>query len=428
MNNLTIVGAQWGDEGKGKIVDHLCEKFDVVIRFQGGHNAGHTIIINKKKFILSILPSGLIRNKLCIIGSNVVIDPMHLFKEISLFKKKKINISNKNLKIANNASLILPFHPVVDQIREKILSKEKIGTTGRGIGPCYEDKVARRGIRICDLEDLNALKIRLKNLINFHNIFLRNYSKKKISFSETFKFLKLIRKRLLSYSIDLSQFINNNNFLKKRILFEGAQGLMLDIDHGTFPYVTSSNTLPIIAASSIGINPNKIGQVLGIVKTYTTRVGEGPFPTEIKSPIGIELAKKGREFGSVTGRPRRCGWFDCVQCKKAINIGNINYIALTKIDVLDDFKEINICYAYQIGKKILKTMPNSLSLLNKVKPKYLTIKGWQSNTQSIKKVNDLPKQAKKFIKTLERIIKVPITMLSTGPDRKDIIYLKKNLD
>ena len=424
MKNLTIVGAQWGDEGKGKIVDYLCNNFDVVFRFQGGHNAGHTIVIGKEKFILSILPSGLIRNKLCIIGSNVVIDPFHFLKEISLLKKKKIKISKKNLKVANNASILLPFHSVIDQVREKNLSKKKIGTTGRGIGPCYEDKVARRGLKIYDLEDISTLKVRLKNLINFHNIFLKNFSKKKISFYEIFKSLVSIRKNFLPYSVDINEFINNKNFLKKKLLFEGAQGLMLDIDHGTFPYVTSSNTIPSIAAASIGIKLSEIGHILGVVKAYTTRVGEGPFPTEIKSNIGLKLAKNGHEFGSVTGRPRRCGWFDAVQCKKSISIAGIESIALTKIDVLDKFKKIKICYRYKIGKKKTHFMPSSNKILNSVKPEYLILDGWCSNTTGIKKRNLLPQRAQNFIKVIEKLINVPIIFLSNGPDRDDIINLK----
>jgi len=425
MQNLTIVGAQWGDEGKGKIVDYYSDKFHAVLRFQGGNNAGHTIVINNTKFILSILPSGLIRNKLCIIGSNTVIDPSHLFKEIDLLRKKKVIVNNKNLKIANNASVLLPFHSLVDRTREKLLSKEKIGTTGRGIGPCYEDKIGRRGIKICDLEDLNLLKTRLKNLIEFHNIFLRNFSKTKISFNETFKFLKSIKKKLLSYSVDLSEFIHNNKFLNKKLLFEGAQGLMLDIDYGTFPYVTSSNTLPANAAISIGLSPKNLGHILGVVKAYTTRVGEGPFPSEIKSKFGLDLAKNGKEFGSVTGRPRRCGWFDSVQCKKAINIAGIDSLALTKIDVLDNFKNIKICYQYKLNNKIFNTMPNSFSMLNKIKPNYLTIKGWRCKTDGITNVKQLPKQAKKFIKIIEKLVGVPVVLISNGPDRKNIIRLKK---
>jgi len=425
MKNLTIVGAQWGDEGKGKIVDHLCSKFDAVLRFQGGHNAGHTIIIGKEKFILSILPSGLIRNKLSIIGSSVVIDPVHFLKEINILKKKKIIISNKNLKIANNASLLLPFHSIIDQVREKKLSKKKIGTTGRGIGPCYEDKIARRGLKIYDLEDLNILRDRLKNLVNFHNIFLKNFSQKRISFDEIFKLLISIRKKILPFSVDVSEFINSKSFFKKKFLFEGAQGLMLDIDHGTFPYVTSSNTIPAIAAASIGIKPSKIGHILGVVKAYTTRVGEGPFPTEIKTNIGLKLAKKGNEFGSVTGRPRRCGWFDVVQCKKAINIAGIDSIALTKIDVLDSFKEIKICYQYKLGKKKIYYMPNSNKILNSIKPVYLTLEGWYTNTSGIKNKKSLPQKAQKFIKIIEKLLNTPIVFLSNGPDRSHLIKLKK---
>ena len=425
MKNLTIVGAQWGDEGKGKIVDHLCNKFDVVLRFQGGHNAGHTIIIGREKFILSILPSGLIRNKLSIIGSGVVVDPVHFLKEINLLKKKKIKVSNKNLKIANNASILLPFHSVIDQVREKKLSHRKIGTTGRGIGPCYEDKIARRGLKIYDLEDVSSLRKRLKNLVNFHNIFLKNSSQKKISFDETFKLLMSIRKKILSFSVDVTEFVNSKYFLKKKFLFEGAQGLMLDVDHGTFPFVTSSNTIPAFAAASIGIKPSRIGHILGVVKAYTTRVGEGPFPTEIKNNIGIKLAKNGDEFGSVTGRPRRCGWFDAVQCRKAINIAGINSIALTKIDVLDSFKEIKICYQYKLGKKRIYSMPNSNKILNNVKPVYLTLKGWCRDTSGIKNKKLLPQQAQKFIKIMEKLLNIPIVFLSNGPDRNDVVNLKK---
>ena len=421
MKNLTIVGAQWGDEGKGKIVDYLSNKFDVVLRFQGGHNAGHTIIIGKEKFILNILPSGLIRNKLCVIGSNVVIDPFHFLKEINLLKKKKIKISNKNLKIANNASILLPFHSIIDQLREKKLSKKKIGTTGRGIGPCYEDKIARRGLKIYDLEDVNTLRNRLKNLVNFHNIFLKNFSQKKISFDEIFKLLISIRKKILPYSTDITEFINSKYFSKKKLLFEGAQGLMLDIDHCTFPFVTSSNTIPAIAAVSIGLKLSKIGHILGVVKAYTTRVGKGPFPTEIKNKEGLKLAKNGDEFGSVTGRPRRCGWFDALQCKKAINIAGIDSIALTKIDVLDNFKKIKICYQYKLGKKKIHFMPSSNKILNNIKPIYLTLEGWCTNTSGIKNKKSLPQKAQKFIKIIEKLLNIPIVFLSNGPERNDIL-------
>ena len=425
MKNITIVGAQWGDEGKGKIVDHLCSQFDVVLRFQGGHNAGHTIVIGNQKFILSILPSGLIRNKLCIIGSNVVIDPIHFLKEIDLLRKKKIKVSQKNLKIANNASILLPFHSIIDQVREKKLSKKKIGTTGRGIGPCYEDKIARRGLKIYDLEDTNTLKTRLKDLIDFHDIFLKNFSQKRISFNETFKLLISLRKKILPFCIDVSEFINSKYFFKKKLLFEGAQGLMLDIDHGTFPFVTSSNTIPAVAAASVGIKPSEIGHILGVLKSYTTRVGEGPFPTEIKSSLGLKIAKNGNEFGSVTNRPRRCGWFDVVQCRKAIKIAGIDSIALTKIDVLDNFKKIKICYQYKIGKKKIHFMPNSNKILKNVKPIYLTVDGWCANTTGIKNKKLLPQKAQKFIKIIEKLINTPIVFLSNGPDRNDIINLRK---
>ena len=421
MKNLTIIGAQWGDEGKGKVVDHLCEKFDVVLRFQGGHNAGHTIVVGKEKFILSILPSGLIRNKLCIIGSGVVIDPIHFLKEVDLLKKKKIRISNKNLKIANNASILLPFHSIIDQIREKKLSKKKIGTTGRGIGPCYEDKVARRGLKIYDLDDINTLKSRLKNLVNFHNIFLRNLSKKTISFNDTYKLLISIRKKILSFSIDVTEFINRKNFFKKKFLFEGAQGLMLDIDQGTFPYVTSSNTIPAIAAASIGIKPSKIGHILGVVKAYTTRVGEGPFPTEIKNNIGSELAKKGNEFGSVTGRPRRCGWFDIPLANYSIMINGFNEITITKLDILDEFESIKVCTEYELDGKKSKNLSSFINDLDRVKPIYTSIPGWNCSTIGINSFENLPLKAQEYILYLEEVLNIPIRHISTGPKRNDII-------
>ena len=406
MKNLTIVGAQWGDEGKGKIVDYLCSKFDVVLRFQGGHNAGHTIIIGREKFILSILPSGLIRNKLSIIGSSVVIDPVHFLKEIDLLRKKRIKISKKNLKIANNASILLPFHSIIDQIREQKLLKKKIGTTGKGIGPCYEDKVARRGLKIYDLEDIDILKVRLKNLVNFHNIFLKSLSKKRISFNETFKLLKSIRKKILPFSVDVSEFLNSKYFLKKKFLFEGAQGLMLDIDHGTFPFVTSSNTIPAIAAVSIGIKPSKIGHILGVVKAYTTRVGEGPFPTEIKTNIGLKLAKNGHEFGSVTGRPRRCGWLDLKALETIVFINSVTNLCITKLDVLDGFEEIQVCIDYDQNQQ----------------PIYKTFSGWKQDTSNARSFNDLPKAAQDYILFIEETLDCPVGIVSVGPSRDQTIY------
>ena len=428
MKNLTIVGAQWGDEGKGKVVDHLCSKFDVVLRFQGGHNAGHTIVIGKEKFILSILPSGLIRNKLCIIGSNAVIDPIHFLKEVDLLKKKKIKISKKNLKIANNASILLPIHSIIDQVREKELSKKKIGTTGKGIGPCYEDKVARRGLKIYDLEDINTLRVRLKNLVNFHNIFLKNFSQKKISFDETFKLLKSIRKKVLHFSVDVSEFINTKYFLKKKFLFEGAQGLMLDIDHGTFPFVTSSNTIPAIAAVSIGIKPSKIGHILGVVKAYTTRVGEGPFPTELNDKIGKLLGSRGKEFGTVTSRKRRCGWFDGVLVRQTIKISGINGIALTKLDVLDELNEIKMCVQYELNGQKIDYLPAAVEDQIKIKPIYKTFQGWKSSTKGVRNIDALPEQAKKYVYAVENFIGAKISSISTSPEREDIILLEDPFD
>ena len=424
MPNVTVIGCQWGDEGKGKIVDWLSNIADVVVRFQGGHNAGHTIVLNNNTYKLSLLPSGIIRGKLSIIGSGVVVDPLALINEIDTLKKQGLNITPKLLKISNIATLILPYHQLMDEEREKQKGKNKIGTTGRGIGPAYEDKIGRRAIRICDLYDQENRKILIKNALAHHNLVLKGLGEKLINIANINSLLDKVAPILEPFVDDTFEILHKKNNQGKNILFEGAQGSLLDIDYGTFPYVTSSNTLPANAASSIGLNHKKLGHILGIVKAYTTRVGEGPFPTEVKSQLGLDLAKNGNEFGSVTGRPRRCGWFDSVQCKKSVNIAGIDSLALTKIDVLDNFKEINICYQYKLGNKTFDIMPNSFSMLNKVKPKYLSIKGWRCKTHGITNIKQLPNQAKKFIKIIEKLVGVPIILVSTGSDRKNIIKLK----
>jgi len=424
MSNVTIIGCQWGDEGKGKIVDWLSIKANMVVRFQGGHNAGHTIVLNKKIFKLSLLPSGIIRKKISIIGNGVVIDPLALIKEIKKVEKQGLKITPKLLKISNKASLILSYHQELDALRENTVKNNKIGTTGRGIGPAYEDKIARRAIRVCDLYNKESREQQLKSAISHHNAILKGLGKKLIKTADINKILNKVAKILKPYVTNTMDLIINANRTNKNILFEGAQGTMLDIDHGTYPYVTSSNTIAAQSANGTGIGPSLINYVLGITKAYTTRVGNGPFPTELNNKTGELLGKIGNEFGVVTGRKRRCGWFDAVMVKYAVNLSGINGIALTKLDVLDEFKEIKICIGYKIGKIILKTVPDTYNELNKLKPVYKIVKGWQSSTQKCKNYNKLPKNAKIYIKTIEKLIDCPITIISTSPDRKDTILIK----
>ena len=424
MTNVTVIGTQWGDEGKGKIVDWLSIRADLVARFQGGHNAGHTIVLDQKVFKLSLLPSGIIRKKLSIIGNGVVIDPWALIKEIETIKKQGLKITTKILKISSKASLILPYHQKLDELRENAKGNNKIGTTGRGIGPAYEDKIGRRSIRICDLYDIESRKIQLKATITHHNIILKGLNKKPIQAAYINKILDKIAPILKPYITNTMDLIISANRLGKNVLFEGAQGTMLDIDHGTYPYVTSSNTVASQAATGSGIGPALIHNVLGITKAYTTRVGNGPFPTEQNNNTGELLGKIGHEFGVVTGRKRRCGWFDAVMVSYAIKLSSVNGIALTKLDVLDTFKEIKICIGYKLNNKIIKTVPETYTEMNKVKPVYEVLKGWQSSTQNCKKFTDLPANAKKYIKQIEKLIECPISMISTSPEREDTIMVK----
>ena len=394
MTNVTVVGTQWGDEGKGKIVDWLSERADIVARFQGGHNAGHTIVLNKKVYKLSLLPSGIIRKKTSIIGNGVVIDPNALIDEIKKIEKQGLKITPKLLKISNKASLILPYHQELDLLRENAKGNNKIGTTGRGIGPAYEDKVGRRAIRVCDLFNKESREKQLKAALTHHNIILKGLNKKPISKAK-------INKMLDKFSLVLKPFVTNTmeliisaNKKKKNILFEGAQGSMLDIDHGTYPFVTSSNTVSSQSATGSGIGPSLINNVLGITKAYTTRVGNGPFPSELNNKTGQLLGQIGHEFGVVTGRKRRCGWFDAVIVNYTVKLSGINGIALTKLDVLDTFKEIKICVGYKINNKIVNTVPASYTDIEKVKPIYETLKGWQKSTQKCKTFSELPSNAK----------------------------------
>jgi adenylosuccinate synthase len=423
MTNVTVVGTQWGDEGKGKIVDWLSERADLVARFQGGHNAGHTIVLDKKVFKLSLLPSGIIRKKISIIGNGVVIDPWALINEIQIIEKQGLKITPKLLKISNKASLILPYHQELDSLRENAKGNNKIGTTGRGIGPAYEDKVGRRAIRVCDLYNKKSREIQLKAALTHHNIILKGLSKKPIRKEVVNKILDKIAPILKPFVTNTMELILSSNNLNKNILFEGAQGSMLDIDHGTYPFVTSSNTVSSQSATGSGIGPSLINYVLGITKAYTTRVGNGPFPTELNNKTGELLGKIGHEFGVVTGRKRRCGWFDAVIVNYTIKLSGINGIALTKLDVLDSFKEVKICIGYKINNKIIKSVPESYTEMNKIKPIYETLKGWQQNTQKCKSFAELPSNAKKYIKRIEKLIECPVSMISTSPERKDTILI-----
>ena len=423
MTNVTVVGTQWGDEGKGKIVDWLSERADVVARFQGGHNAGHTIVLNKKVYKLSLLPSGIIRKKISIIGNGVVIDPWALINEINKIESQGLKITSKLLKISNKASLILPYHQELDLLRENAKGNNKIGTTGRGIGPAYEDKVGRRAIRVCDLFNKNSREKQLKAAITHHNIILRGLNKKTIRKTSINKMLDKIAPILKPFVTNTMELIISSNKKNKNILFEGAQGSMLDIDHGTYPFVTSSNTVSSQSATGSGIGPSLINNVLGITKAYTTRVGNGPFPSELNNKTGELLGKIGHEFGVVTGRKRRCGWFDAVIVNYTVKLSGINGIALTKLDVLDTFKEIKICVGYKINKTKIKTVPDSYTDMEKIKPIYETLKGWQKSTQKCKSFSDLPINAKKYIKRIEKLIECPVSMISTSPERNDTILV-----
>ncbi len=425
MKNVIVVGSQWGDEGKGKIVDWLSSEADVVVRFQGGHNAGHTLVIDKKIFKLRLLPSGIVReNKISILGNGVVIDPWALLDEIKEIKKKGINVTEENFMISESASLILPFHKEMDEIREDSAGKSKIGTTRRGIGPCYEDKVGRRSIRVMDLRSESNLDGRLKNVLAHHNAIRKGLNKKIYKKDELKKNLLKIAPTILKYAkpvwIELDKFIKN----RKKILFEGAQGILLDVDHGTYPYVTSSNTVPSMASTGTGLGPDKLNYILGITKAYTTRVGSGPFPTELKNKIGESLGKKGKEFGTVTARKRRCGWFDGVLVRQAIKISGINGIALTKLDVLDDLEEIKICVQYELHGKKIDYLPSASEDQFNIKPIYKSFPGWKTKTQGIRHMKDLPENAKKYIYALEDFIGAKISSISTSPERDDTILLE----
>ena len=425
MKNVVVVGSQWGDEGKGKIVDWLSSEADVVIRFQGGHNAGHTLVIDGITYKLRLLPSGIVRkNKISIIGNGVVVDPWALLEEIQEIKAKGIEITEKNLILSEAANLILPFHREMDEIREDTAGKAKIGTTRRGIGPAYEDKVGRRSIRVMDLVSEENLNHRLETVLIHHNAIRKGLGKELFEKDKLKKELMKIAPEILKYSQPVWKKIDEFKKKGKKILFEGAQGILLDVDHGTYPFVTSSNTVASSAATGTGCGPNSINYVLGITKAYTTRVGEGPFPTELTDKIGEELGQRGKEFGTVTSRKRRCGWFDGVLVRQTIKISGIDGIALTKLDVLDELDEIKICIAYELNGKKIDYLPAAVDDQLKVKPIYKTFKGWKTSTKGVKKINDLPENAKNYIKELEKFIETKISSISTSPERNDTILIE----
>ncbi len=425
MRNVTVVGAQWGDEGKGKIVDWLSEKADIVVRFQGGHNAGHTIVVDGVVYKLKLLPSGIVRkNKISIIGNGVVIDPWALLDEIKKIEKQGIKINNKNLYIAENATLILPLHRDLDGIREDAKNTDKLGTTRRGIGPAYEDKVGRRGIRVMDLSNVENLSKKIDMILFHHNSIRKGLRKKLVNKKKLLNELKKISSSILKYSKPVWKKLEEFKKKNKTIVFEGAQGMLLDIDHGTYPFVTSSNTVAGAASAGAGCGPDTINYILSIVKAYTTRVGEGPFPTELKDQVGNKIGEKGKEFGTVTNRKRRCGWFDAVLVKQSCTISGTNGIALTKIDVLDEFKNLYICVAYKLNGKKIDYLPSSLRDQLKIKPVYKKFDGWLENTSGIRKWKDLPRNAQKYINFIRDYCEVKISSISTSPKREDTILLE----
>ena len=423
MANVVVVGSQWGDEGKGKIVDWLSERADVVVRFQGGHNAGHTLVVDGITYKLSLLPSGVVRGRLSIIGNGVVLDPWALLAEIETVRKQGINIAPGNLLVAENAPLILPLHRNLDQARETAAGAGKIGTTGRGIGPAYEDKVARRAIRLGDLADPDLLGARVDALLFHHNALLRGLGMPTLDRGRLIEELLEVAPKVLPYAGAVWKHLDECRRAGKRILYEGAQGTMLDIDHGTYPFVTSSNTVAAQAAVGSGQGPGAIDYVLGITKAYTTRVGSGPFPTELTDEIGRTLGERGREFGTVTGRPRRCGWFDAVLVRQAVRVNGIHGIALTKLDVLDGLKELKVCTGYRIDGQTLDHLPASTTRQARVEPIYETMEGWSASTRGARSWADLPATAIKYIRRIEELISAPVGLLSTSPERDDTILV-----
>ncbi|AQZ50793.1 MAG: adenylosuccinate synthase [Martelella sp.] len=426
MTNVVVVGSQWGDEGKGKIVDWLSERADIVVRYQGGHNAGHTLVIDGVSYKLSLLPSGVVREgKLAVIGNGVVVDPHALIAEIGRLEAQGVKISPENLRIADNATLILSLHRELDGMREDAATNSgtKIGTTRRGIGPAYEDKVGRRAIRLMDLANLESLPAKVDRLLTHHNALRRGFGAPEISHDAIMEELTSVADQVLPYRETVWLLLDKKRRAGQRILFEGAQGTLLDIDHGTYPFVTSSNTVAGQAAAGSGMGPGSLGYILGITKAYTTRVGEGPFPTELNDEIGNFLGERGHEFGTVTGRKRRCGWFDAVLVRQAVATNGITGIALTKLDVLDGLDELKICVAYELDGERIEALPASQGAQARVKPVYVTLEGWKESTVGARKWADLPAQAIKYVRQVEELIGAPVALLSTSPERDDTILV-----
>jgi adenylosuccinate synthase len=424
LANVAVVGVQWGDEGKGKIVDWLSNRADVVVRFQGGHNAGHTLVVDGVVYKLSLLPSGVVQGKRSVIGNGVVVDPWALLDEIARIEAQGVKITPELLALADNACLILPLHRDLDGAREAAAGANRIGTTGRGIGPAYEDKVGRRAIRVADLADPAALEARVDRLLTHHAALRRGLDLPEADPQAVIAELREIAPKVMPYAMPVWRLLAEVNRAGKRILFEGAQGALLDIDHGTYPYVTSSNTVSGQASAGSGLGPRAVGYVLGIVKAYTTRVGEGPFPTELSDADGVRLGERGREFGTVTGRARRCGWFDAVLVRQSISINGVDGVALTKLDVLDGFERLKICVGYRIGDRALDYLPAGMTDQASVEPIYEYLDGWSESTAGARSWVDLPGNAVKYVRRIEELIGAPVALLSTSPERDDTILMR----
>jgi adenylosuccinate synthase len=424
MANVAVIGAQWGDEGKGKVVDWLASRADVVVRFQGGHNAGHTLVVGNQTYKLSLLPSGLVRGKLGIIGNGVVIDPEALLAEIARVRAQGLDVTPATLRVADNATLILPLHGAIDRARESARGDRKIGTTGRGIGPAYEDKVARRAIRVCDLAEPETLSDKLDELLLHHNTLLRGLGAETFEKEALLQRLLALAPQILPFAEPVWERLDEARRAGRGILFEGAQAVMLDVDHGTYPFVTSSNTVAATAASGAGVGPSAVGFVLGIAKAYSTRVGSGPFPSELNDETGKLLGSRGHEFGTVTGRPRRCGWFDAVLVRQAVKVGGIHGLALTKIDVLDGLPELKICTGYRLDGETLRHLPAAPRAQAAAVPVYETMAGWSGSCAGARSWADLPAQAVKYVRRIEELTEAPVTLVSTSAERDDTIMVR----
>jgi adenylosuccinate synthase len=424
MSNVVVVGAQWGDEGKGKIVDWLSHRADLVVRFQGGHNAGHTLVVGGVTYKLSLMPSGVVQKKLSLIGNGVVVDPWAFISEIETVRAQGVDVTPKLVRLAETATLILPVHRELDALRENRDDGMKIGTTRRGIGPAYEDKVGRRAIRVIDLADETRLKSRVVELLHHHNALRRGFGVAEASADDLMAQLIEIAPKILPYADPVWKTLDSAINDGKKVLFEGAQGAFLDVDHGTYPFVTSSNTVAGQASAGSGVGPGRVGYVLGIVKAYTTRVGEGPFPTELTDDVGKKIGERGREFGTVTSRQRRCGWFDAVLVRQSAKINGINGVALTKLDVLDGFDELKVCVGYKLNGEMYDRLPAGVTAQASVQPVYETFEGWQGSTAGARSWADLPAQAVKYVRRIEELIECPVALVSTSPERDDVILMQ----